>query len=31
VWCWSNTYSAVPPRDEEVTPGDPALALLAKY
>jgi endo-1,4-beta-mannosidase len=31
VWCWSNTYSAVPPRDEEVTPGDPALTVLAKY
>ena len=31
LWCWSNTYSAVPPRDMEIAPGDPALALLGKY
>ncbi len=31
LWCWSNTYSAVPPRDFEIAPGDPALALLGKY
>jgi mannan endo-1,4-beta-mannosidase len=31
VWCWSNTYSAQPPRDMEVAPGDPAIELLSKY
>jgi mannan endo-1,4-beta-mannosidase len=31
LWAWSNTYSAVPPRDMEITPGDETLALLGKY
>jgi mannan endo-1,4-beta-mannosidase len=31
IWTWSNTFSADPPRDQEITPGDPALALLTKY
>ena len=31
LWCWSNTYNAVPPRDMEIAPGDPALKVLAKY
>jgi endo-1,4-beta-mannosidase len=31
LWCWSSTYSASPPRDMEITPGDPALGLLSRY
>jgi endo-1,4-beta-mannosidase len=30
-WTWSNTFSSTPPRDMEIAPGDPALALIRKY
>jgi mannan endo-1,4-beta-mannosidase len=31
LWCWSDSYNATPPRDMEIAPGDPVLAVLAKY
>jgi mannan endo-1,4-beta-mannosidase len=30
-YMWSDGYSATPPRDMEITYGDPAIGLLAKY